>query len=452
MFGLMTLGSFFGKILASRASDGGSKTPEQREAEAKEALDKFNLMMHRGSISKLVNAYVIQPTIYVSKDLKANEDAINAIQSNLDIFASFLTMAFKRLVEVEGVDVRTTLTLLNTTSGGDELMQKFMVVGYQTLSGMQFHKNVKLESFSGHYVDIEDFGVNNVTSVLRGENKKIELTYRDVINNLRREADEVSVKIALGSKKSPDDIKTSSNVSVKNGVDLDKAQPGYDFLIRSFELSANITQKRKENNGKMEELDSVTVSCPIQVKANIVYIDQNDLAAVLVDKTGEHSFIRRWERWRAGGISFKEFLFASDLINEYRQAKIRDSKGMINKIKTMDEDSIAKYLATSKTFGYSRYYNMFVLTNEDAEFVGKILNKGNIGNKNAAKEIFLERLNGLMLTVVDQKWEIFNLGIKDMNGFSTASFKDLKKKKSKKDGGINDDILKLLLSNRMPTF
>lgn len=444
MFGLFTLGQTLLKIFAGGDKSGVEITEEERKARAQRVLDEFNLGMHKGSISKLINSYVIQPTVYVSKDLKGNEDALNAINTNLDVFASFLVMAFKRLVEIEGVDVRTALTLLNTTSGTSKVLDQVIIAGLYVADKNNVVKlPIKQESWSGQHVELGDYGVNNIKNILRGNNEEIKVTYGDIISQLRREENEDPEIVKLKTR-----VATTSKNS---GVDFDKSQAGYEYMLRSFEFQATITTKAY-GSAEAKEYDNIVITCPIQVKANIVYIDEVDLQAALVDKTKESSFIRRWERWRAGGISFKEFLFASDLINEYRAAKVKDSKNMIGKMKELDLDSIAKFVATNKTFGYSRYYNMFVLTEHDTSVASSVLGGKNIGDNNSAKEMFLEKLNGLMVTVVDQKWEMVNLGIKDMNGFSTASFKDLKKKKSKKDGGINDDILKLLLGNRMPTF
>ncbi len=450
MFGIISSLKEISQFVAQIATIGNKDlTLEEKEQQSKEIMDRYSLFSTQGSLGKLIGSTIIQPTIYVSNDLKGNENSLNAIHATLDIFASFLVVAFKHLVELNGVEARTALMLLNTSSGKSKLILKGYGILANAVTSVQ--QNVKLESWSGNFVDSTNYSLDSITSILRTENKKIDLTFRDVLESIRREdSAELEIETKPIEKEVTGKGKTTSS-NTFNLKDLDKGI-GYEFLTRNFEFEAHISGGYidKGKSGE-QELGGVTLKIPIQLKANIVYVTKEDLQAGLFDKTGEHNFLRRFERWRAGGISFKELIFATDLIKEYRQAKINDKAGMLNKIDTMDTASLTKYVVSGKTFGYNRYYNLFVLTEAEAESIGRLVN-GNLSTNNKAKELFLEKLNGLMVTTIDQKWELINLGIKDMEGFSTASFKDLARRRKGSKESLNEDILKLLMTNKLPTF
>ena len=68
-----------------------------------ERVHKGTLVQHSGDITKLLNKYIVTPTIICSNSLKDSEILYNLIQLQTDIFASYYAQAFKVLINIDGV-------------------------------------------------------------------------------------------------------------------------------------------------------------------------------------------------------------------------------------------------------------------------------------------------------------------------------------------------------------
>jgi len=97
----------------------------------KDALELFNVILDRkdnitendevfitqGNMTKLLNKFIIRPTIIVNKDLKDNTYLKNVIEYQISLFTSFYTMSFTTLVNLHGLKPEVAFNLLSSDNG-----------------------------------------------------------------------------------------------------------------------------------------------------------------------------------------------------------------------------------------------------------------------------------------------------------------------------------------------
>ena len=124
-------------------------------AKARKILEKVNdgtLVSCTGDITKLINKYILTPTIIVSNSLKDSEVIYDVVQLQTDIFAAYYTQAFKILVDLKGVSPDNAMHLLSTMNITP--MQAAGAAGLNFMSSSVFNKMISKESLDDYSLKI----------------------------------------------------------------------------------------------------------------------------------------------------------------------------------------------------------------------------------------------------------------------------------------------------------
>ncbi len=101
-----------------------------------------SLLLTRGSMTKLIGKFIIEPKIIVSRGLKNHEHVEKVIEMNIDIFTSLYTRVFQILADVHGQETETIIELMSSRVTDYNSLAK---VGYESYDNLL----VNLESEDG---------------------------------------------------------------------------------------------------------------------------------------------------------------------------------------------------------------------------------------------------------------------------------------------------------------
>lgn len=80
-------------------------------------LKDYDLAVSGGSVFKFLSKFIVQPTIFISKDLEGTPYERDAINAQLNIFTSTYIQAIKILTDMYHLDVVSSVNLLKTDKG-----------------------------------------------------------------------------------------------------------------------------------------------------------------------------------------------------------------------------------------------------------------------------------------------------------------------------------------------
>lgn len=397
-----TMGDIFGKGL----------TDKQKAEKIKALISKTNLIRTDGSVTKLVSRFVIEPFIIVSKDAKESEVIDKIIEANLDLFSSYYMQAFNILTSIEKLDVSVAVRLLGTDNGGVASAAQTGLLKYLSREDHDFSSEVDKLMNSGGFLSIES---NNGMS------------------------HPITIKNSLKSK---------SEIKASESLNKLPEQPTYSLLQRNLEIVVSLDTVSTHSNGKIErDKDSGKIIIPITIKALVIFANRDSILNMLAPNSRDKRFGSRLDEYRAGAITFKELIFAGDLIKQYKANRMDDKEGLI---KLTNERIVS---ANSKVIdqgvvGFDKFYNMIIMTNEDKVYFNRHIG-GDISNEKY-KQDFMNQAHAIATTILDDDYERANMLIKDIRGNVDIGYKTIAKRKSK-DLDLTE-IMKAFAANKPPVF
>lgn len=453
---------------------GAAEGPLKVYREYKDIQDAFT---NKGSILRLLKSYLIEPTIFVTKSVQEQcpDKVHDAIGEEIDLFCTFYSQAFKILTNVHGADSKVAIELLGTSgydySAGDAIERVLLsgVGGGARSPGTSYNSgknsaDVEIDSnvlaAFGHsqfltfstglesILDVRrDFSLE-ATTPNNGKEKPGAVAGKVINQYTSDTSSSVNTINQLGSKLTYAETQRQLNDS-KGGFGMDRNgnmsadviadQPFYGYQIRNFNI--NIIKGTGSN--------AVVIQIPITVKANIVFLKVEEIVNALLPKSADKSFLRRWDKWRSGAISFwKDLILCSDLIEEYKKGKLKDKNNVMEHIQSAEIGAMSK-LGTIKDIGYERFYNMYLCTSSDKKVIEQYL-RGKLDSPRF-KEDFLRKANGLQIFVLDPEWEIGQLYLKDIATPSNIKFKNIGKRKKGNDKDLNE-LFKSMYTSNPPSF
>jgi len=222
-----------------------------------------------------------------------------------------------------------------------------------------------------------------------------------------------------------------------------------DLLVpNAIQRTLSITLERPvETVPETGKVYTRTMVISVLVKLAVIFTSKENIINSIEAKSDEYAFSSRLDDYRAGAISLTDFVFASDLINKYKNKKLKDKDGLLELIQSRELSANSKML-TNDFAGFEKYYNMYLVSPDTKAAIEKSV-KAKLSTPNG-KDRFLERANGLSVTVVDPDYERIQLMVKDTRGKTQLSFRGAVKKE--KAGSDYSEIIKALLANKSPSF
>ncbi len=388
---------------------------------AHDSKKKAEVFHSHGSMIKLINKFIVTPNIIVSNSVKDSKIIKEVVEHNVSLFASLYTQVFTTLVSLHGLKPDVAFELLSsnyeTTYGAipgneDDTFDQ-LVIGLE--DGFSFLPG--LEANSADRKRAAKFKKEKRKASLR--NRKDKQLDKDRVNKYkqdkrneteleRKEAERLSVK--LSSKMNTPD----NNIS--------------KLITREIEISISVKDK--------------TIVIPVMIKANVIYTNFSNIENMLGTEDNT-SFLDRLDDYRAGAITLNDFVFANDLINDYKKRRIKDRDDLIREMRLRELNAASKY-AKHGVSGYGKFYQMLIISNGDSVRIEKKL-RGSL-HKDRVKSSFLDATSSLALTVIDQDYDRVVMFINDLKGSIDFSFSEISKKSDKSDG--MEELLKILMTTR----
>lgn len=437
MFNIFSLTDLIG-LVKSDSSD-RDKLNAYEKVEQKKLDELFET---RGSIMTLLEPYLIEPILFLTTTAKNNSNGKyqDAINDQIDYFTSIYCQAFKILTQVHGIDGQIAVRLLKTT---------------------------------GYGLSPVEYGIDNVKKFLR---KEIKQSFESAVCRAERQIREASRSkfLTFDSLSSREDKKeekdgpkyddnyeeqreggafgsfsTSKVGDAINGV-------GYYYQIRNFSVTVPVDMEKVDKKGTKVSVRSVEI--PITIKCNVVIVHPEQLINALTSKRDSNTLYNRILSYRAGGISFFELIFATDLISQYAESKKKDKDDIINILNSREFTSYAEAIANGKVrnlsmpVGYERFYNLFCVTEEDFKLFE--IPVGGSLDKMVIREKLFSKLNAQQIMVLDTQLETAKLYLQKFPEPAYIPFSKLGKRKTDKRDDL-DDLFKALLnrsSSSVPNF
>lgn len=377
----------------------------------------------KGSITKFLSTYTVEPVIIASKGAKEEEIFERVVGMSTDIFCSFYLQTFEVLTGLNGVSATVAIDLLSTNRG-------------DMFSYIQANANATVK-------DVND-AINSVSRVgkLSWNSSEKDRPDEDSFNYMKAlMSDRKTLSLSINLEDTKVDTK---NIDFKDKVTDNKELTNSLYAANFRQLKITIdTEHQPDKGDKIKR----TLIIPIQVRAHIIVADINDIANMLTPRAVDKSFTSRFMEWRSGGISLSDLIFCGDLIKEYKANRIKDKQDLLGKL-VQKEVSAGSNAGGYNADKFEKHYNMFIITKDDKLVLDRSL-RGDLNNEKY-KQQFLTQGLGLGLSILDSDYERVEFSLKDIRGTSTTSYKNLKK--SKESENNYEKIMQALLMNRPMAF
>jgi len=361
-------------------------------------LMKRRDLIAKGDIAKLVGNFVVTPFVFVDENLKYMDpnDFKKLVQTEIKLFIGFLSLAYRTLVELYGFQLRDVVAILNSRSVGiDELERLRELIAEESIT--------------------TDF----VTDVVKEDG---DLTIAQEAEYMRD-----LIRKPLNHMQGSADYNRLKDVSAfVNTVDLQFTTYG------QVELPDGSRETRQ-----------LTITVPLIIYPNIKFINAENFINNMLENDHDKRFLSRFWDWRAGAISLADLIFASDLVEKYRERKLSNESDIANYLNRVDKVTMVKDLING-TNSFAKNYNIYIFGQDKQALIESNI-RGSL-LKDRYKDKVLDKIMGFDLTFVDLEKEQVTIFIKGIPGFSVLNFKMLEKGKE----SDVEKVVKEFLKNSQP--
>lgn len=236
-------------------------------------------------------------------------------------------------------------------------------------------------------------------------------------------------------------------------------QTGEDSALNAAMLRVDSFDKLGITVGKVIEVsffansdndkDGQKIRVPVVVKLDTMIMPSEAVQRILTSNTAEITFGSRFQDAIDGRIGFiKDFILCQDLIKSQKKALIKDPTNYYSILLKRVNNSKA-YSALSGNISMAGISSIYVISEEDEAEVQKKIG-GKLNNQKTRDMVF-DNTSAMMIVVIDKEWERVSIYIRDVKGFSQASFESFRNS-TDKGSAVIADMLKGLTMNNPPSF
>lgn len=243
----------------------------------KEALNilfrDYELSMSGGNIFKFLKKFIVQPTIFISKDLEGTPYEVDAINAQLNVFTAFYIQAVKIMTDHYQIDTISAINLLKTDRGeiGNALVANGSRLIQHLDKGLESDFDANLKRFAGYNVKkvIRRYEDDIYAKKVKLENDRLEIesaNHNEIVAKLSRAFNDVGIKIEN------DDLYSGLKANgIIYGINKDNVEQIVDAIYKE-EADLRLT-----NASKMSPVDKVnyTAQTVSDIAQHIVDIDNN---------------------------------------------------------------------------------------------------------------------------------------------------------------------------------
>jgi len=258
------------------------------------------LLDSRGSMTRLLADYIIEPTFVISESANNSEAIKDIIEMNINMFASFVTHTFITLVAVNGVKPRVAFKAISSARG----------------------------KHLANLVDSWKARVSNESDLLS--------------------SDEIAgLSDLIFANEDEDSYKEVNRASAKDRSGKEAKQPIIVSKIIDVSFSAN---------GK-------DVVVPIMIRPAIYVVSESTILDYVTVETDREGFMASYHRLRSKQDSLLDFITGRKLLEEDRRKLLNDEADVIKELNARKMDAIGNNSATGVGFAYS-YGTLIISTRE----------------------------------------------------------------------------------------
>lgn len=239
------------------------------------------------------------------------------------------------------------------------------------------------------------------------------------------------------------------------GGQLTTPNPGKDEKESKTNLSvpgnvADIYQVTNLAVGKMIKAvitaDGNSIEIPITIRTKPVTTDPASIAATLSIGSTKNNVKERWQRFRAGELTFSNFVFMDDVVQQHKSILIKDKSGFYAEVVRRANGNLVKGVATGN-LSLATNSNIIVITAPTAQMVARELG-GELSDYKIRESVF-KTVHCNILVIVNQDRGMVNFYYRGETMGNTVSVYDLKLS-NKGNGPDIMSIFSAFAENKIP--
>lgn len=302
----------------------------------------------------------MEPLVLVDERLKFDPSTPEILQVLTSLIAGYYTQAFAMLGQVDGIDVIGTLDKLNPSRTG---------IGLNSFDSEEsgYHKFPNQSNIS-----LYSIGVEALDTVVSSENKPVKiLTDKNVVA----------------------DITSPTNLAIGKMIKVSLS-----------------------SNGNVVEI-------PITIRVKPVTTTTDAVTAILGIGTTKNTVAERWNRFKAGELTFTNLATGDDVIRQHKKILIQDTSGFYAEIVRRARGNAKKGLVTGN-LSLATDSNCILISADTALDVARELG-GSLDNFKIREAMF-EKVYSNMLIIVDQMKGMVSFYYRGENLPNRLSLQDIK--------------------------
>lgn len=236
-------------------------------------------------------------------------------------------------------------------------------------------------------------------------------------------------------------------------ADLPPDAAGTSQSKTSLSVPGNVADIYQATNlavGKMIKAvitaDGNSVEVPITIRMKPVTTDSKSIAATLAIGTTKNTVKERWQRFKAGELTFSNFIFMDDVVQQHKSILIKDKSGFYAEVVRRANGNLAKGII-SGNLSLATNSNIIVISAPTAVAVERELG-GSLNNFKVREGIF-KNVYSNILVVFNQDSGMVTLYYRGETTGTTVSAYDLKLS-SKGNGPDIMSIFTAFAENKIP--
>lgn len=339
-----------------------------------------------GNMVNFLNPFIVEPTIFVSRNANNRNDISSIIEHTVDVYAAFYVQAFKVLNNIHDLSTTETLNILST--------KRFDMESITDLSMMD------LESFKS----------------LPNINKDRDMDIEAVSSELTKTVNTAKEDGVLGSK----------------------------TIIRQIEIIMKSDMKARKNDEVVVD-NKLTTTLTIVIKANVNVVDLDTISNSVEHRSSNSGFFKRILQWKVGIISTRDLLLAGDLIDSYKKGALtKENFGAALDKSASNHINIQSIV--DKRLGLNKVVFSYIITDDELELLGKRM--GYNISKGSDKTDMMNALLALNITSINEDRELVSVYINGISGMTPTPIKKLSKSGTKDGGDAIEMLATAMMSNK----
>ena len=371
------------------------------------------------TIADIAKIARVEPITLISSNLTGVKDLYTILHGVLNVYTAFHLQAVN-ILSTQMVDSRI-LRILDKTNP-DRDLKTFLTAG-----------QLGMEALNLHELDAEP-GASRTLSL---KNCKYRLPMLNSDKRKHVSTESLDHQSFYGN---PDNVTEDSALnSAMLRID------SFDKLGLTVGKVIEVSFYADNNNDKQGQ----RISVPVVVKLDTMIMPDEAMHRIITANTDEITFGSRFQAALDGRIGFiKDFILCQDLIKSQKKALIKDPTNYYSTLlKRVNNSKV--YSALSGNISMAGVSAIYVISNTDENEIKRRIGGGLTNQK--TRDMVFDNTSAMMIVSIDTEWERVSIYIRDMRGFSQASF-DSFRSATDKSSTMIADMLKSFTLNNPPSF